>query len=89
MDENRFYTIEEIKEILKSNERLVYIDDGIEEAVFKYEDLADAIVEISTMNGLKDLKVYEYGKNTMQPIVTTMGYYLNRRSKTRISRWLY
>lgn len=78
MNEDRFYTIEEIKEILKSEEKLVYIDDGIDEFAIKYKDLPDAIVELNTIDGMRDLKVYEYGQNSMTPIITTLGIFLDK-----------
>ena len=48
------YNEEEIKQLLNSNERLVYIDDGMEEFVARYEDLPDIIVDINE----KMVKIY-------------------------------
>lgn len=41
----KFYEIDEIIKLLQSKERLVYVDDGIEEAVIRYKDLPDFIVD--------------------------------------------
>lgn len=74
------YNEEEIKELLNSEERLVYIDNGSEEIVARYEDLPDIIVDINEKLGYtQDLKVYNYGDMTgLTPILTTTGYFLDR-----------
>ena len=54
------YNEEEIKKLLKSNEKLVYIDNGSEEIVARYEDLPDVIVDINDKLGSTDLKVYSF-----------------------------
>lgn len=70
------YSANEIENILKSKERLVYIDDGSEEFVLKYSDLADCIVDVNLRYGFKDLKIMDY--NTVETIATTYGYFLNK-----------
>lgn len=77
MDEFDFYSKEEIKELLK-NERLVYADDGINEVVIRYKDIPDFIVDYNNRNGLTDLKFYAFDGYTVKPIITTLGYFLNR-----------
>ena len=71
---------EEIKQLLNSNERLVYIDDGMEEIVARYEDLPDIIVDINEKMGhTENLKVYNYGDMiSLNPILTTIGYFLDK-----------
>ena len=66
--------------MLKGKERLVCVDDGIDEVVVRYQDLADFIVDINLKSGVKDLKVYPYPVTTMEPILTTNGMYLNKCS---------
>ena len=75
------YNEEEIKQLLNSNERLVYIDNGIEEFVARYEDLPDIIVDVNEKLGHnQNLKVYNYGDEMygLTPMLTTIGYFLDR-----------
>ena len=74
------YNEEEIKHLLNSNEKLVYIDDGIEEFVARYEDLPDIIVDINEKMGhTENLKVYDFENPNMdKPLLTTIGYFLDR-----------
>jgi len=74
------YNEEEIKQLLNSNERLVYIDDGMEEFVARYEDLPDIIVDINEKMGhTENLKVYDFENPNMDnPLLTTIGYFLDR-----------
>ncbi len=72
------YNEEEIKELLNSKVKLVYVDTGLEEIVARYEDLPDVIVDINDKLGLTDLSVYEYGADSMTPILTTGGPFLDR-----------
>lgn len=75
----KMYNEEEVKELIQSDERLVYVDNGSEEVVIKYEDLADIIVDINDKFGSTDLKVYDYKEPDMDnPLVTTFGPYLNK-----------
>ena len=74
------YNEEEIKQLLNSNERLVYIDDGMEEFVARYEDLPDIIVDINEKMGhTENLKVYDFDNLILdEPILTTIGYFLDK-----------
>ena len=74
------YNEEEIKQLLNSNERLVYIDNGSEEFVARYEDLPDIIVDINEKMGhTENLKVYDFeNPNMNKPLLTTIGYFLDR-----------
>jgi hypothetical protein len=78
MEDYKFYEIEEIKKILKDKEKLLYVDDGYDGVVIKYEDLPDVIVDINNKNGMIDLKIYDYQNISMTPIATTMGIFLNK-----------
>lgn len=73
-----FYDKEEIKEILDSDTRLVYADDGITEVILKYDDIPDFIVDVNEKFGSKDLKFIEYGAGSLEPIITTYGMFLNK-----------
>ena len=74
------YNEEEIKQLLNSDERLVYIDNGSEEIVARYEDLPDIIVDINDKLGYnEDLKVYDFKNPNMDnPLLTTFGPFLNK-----------
>ena len=79
MEENfKFYSKSEIKKILKQKERLVYVDDGIDEIIVKYKDLSELIVDASEKNGMRDLKVYAYPAQSMNPLLTTLGMFLDK-----------
>ena len=78
----KFYEIDEIIKLLQSKERLVYVDDGIEEAVIRYKDLPDFIVDYNEKCGLKDIKVYDYENPNMdKPLLDTFGVFLNVSQK--------
>ena len=74
------YNEEEIRQLLNSNEKLVYIDNGSEEFVARYEDLPDIIVDVNEKLGhTENLKVYRYDDMlNLNPILTTIGYFLDR-----------
>lgn len=75
----KFYEVDEIIKLLKSKERLVYVDDGIEEAVIRYKDLPDFIVDYNEKCGSKDIKVYDFENPNMdKPLLDTFGVFLNR-----------
>jgi len=72
------YNEEEIKELLENNTKLVYIDTGMEEIVARYKDLPDVIVDINNKLGSTNLKVYDYSNPSSNPILTTIGFFLDR-----------
>lgn len=76
----KLYSEDEIKKLLNSKERLVYIDDGYEEFVARYEDLPDIIVDVNEKLGhTVNLKVYDFkNPDICNPILTTTGYYLDK-----------
>lgn len=76
--ELRFYTEEEIKELIKSKEELYYVDDGVDEAIIKFEDIPDFIVDYNRNFDMRNLKFYRVGKDVYEPDITTMGEYLDR-----------
>lgn len=75
-----FYDKEEIKKLLKDKIKLVYIDNGSEEVVARYEDLPDIIVDINEKLGHNEnLTVYDLDTLFLnKPILTTFGYYLDK-----------
>lgn len=74
-----FFTRSELKNLLLSGERLVYVDNGIDEFVVKYNDLPDFIVDMSRYMGNNcSLKVYKFPAESMTPIVTTIGEFLDK-----------
>ena len=74
------YTKEEIKELLKMEERLVFVDDGIDEVIAKFIDLPDVIVDICRRFGYRNFKIYNFIEPTEEPIITTNGVYLDKCS---------
>ena len=40
-----FYTEQEIKDLIKSKAELYYVDDGVDEAIIKFEDIPDFIID--------------------------------------------
>lgn len=71
------YNKDEIKELLNSNEKLVYIDTGSEKIVSKYNDLPDIIVDINDKIGSINLTVMEFD-NPSKILLTTFGPFLNK-----------
>ena len=78
MEDYQFYSVEEVMKILKDKEKLLYVDDGCDEVVIKFEDLPDVIVDINTKSGMTDLKIYDYQNPSMTPLATTMGIFLDK-----------
>lgn len=76
--ELKFYNEAEIQKIIKSKEQLYYVDDGIDEAIIRLKDIPDFIVDINRKQGMVDLKFYKVGGGSFEPVITTMGEYLNK-----------
>ncbi len=75
--EIRFYTEDEIKELIETNEELYYVDDGVDEAIIRFEDIPDFIVDYNRNLEVRDLKFYRVGKDVYEPDITTYGEFLN------------
>ncbi len=71
------YSQDEIKELLEKNVKMVRVDTGLEEFIIRYKDLPDVIVDLYNKFGF-NLKVYDYKMLSMDPILTTFGYFLNK-----------
>lgn len=85
MNENKdikFYAKEEIEKLINEREieRLVFVDDGIDEVIAKFKDLPDIIVDLNRKFGSRDLKIYNFIEPEDEPIITTFGMYLNKIS---------
>ena len=84
MDKNQsllnLYNEDEIKQLLNDKVKMVYIDNGSEEFVARYEDLPDIIVDVNEKLGhTENLKVYDFDNLILnEPILTTMGYFLDK-----------
>ena len=72
-----FYTEDEIKELIETNEELYYVDDGVDEAIIRFEDIPDFIVDYNRNLEVRDLKFYRVGKDVYEPDITTYGEFLN------------
>ncbi len=75
--EVRFYSEDEIKKLIKTNEELYYVDDGVDEAIIRFEDIPDFIVDYNRNLEVRDLKFYRVGKDVYEPDITTYGEFLN------------
>ena len=75
--EVRFYTEDEIKELIETNEELYYVDDGVDEAIIRFEDIPDFIVDYNRNLEVRDLEFYRVGKDVYEPDITTYGEFLN------------
>ena len=73
-----FYTKEEAKKIIEQarNEKLVYIDTGVDEVVARYKDLPDIIVDIYDIFSFPELYVYDFLNG--EQLLTTFGPFLNK-----------
>ena len=84
MDKNQsllnLYNEDEIKQLLNDKVKLVYIDNGSEEFVARYEDLPDIIVDVNEkLWHTENLKVYDFDNLILdEPILTTIGYFLDK-----------
>lgn len=75
-------TNEEMQEWIANmkNERLVFVDNGIDEFITRFIDLPDIIVDLNIRFGSQDLKVFNFIEPEEKPIITTNGMYLNKIS---------
>lgn len=75
-------TNEEMQEWIANmkNERLVFVDNGIDEFITRFIDLPDIIVDLNRRFGSQDLKVFNFIEPEEKPIITTNGMYLNKIS---------
>lgn len=76
--EIKFYTLDEIADLINGEERLVYIDDGIAETVGKYKDIPDIIVDLNSNFGSMDLKIYDFDGGISKPLLSTRGMFLDK-----------
>ena len=72
-----FYTEQEIKDLIKSKAELYYVDDGVDEAMIKFEDIPDFIIDYNRNLEMRDLKFFRVGKKNYEPDITTYGEFLN------------
>ena len=75
--EVRFYSEDEIKKLIKANAELYYVDDGVDEAIIKFEDIPDFIIDYNRNLEIRDLKFFKVGKDVYEPDITTYGEFLN------------
>ena len=75
-------TNEEMQELIANmkNERLVFVDNGIDEFIARFIDLPDIIVDLNRRFGSQDLKIFNFIEPEEKPIITTNGMYLNKIS---------
>ena len=85
MNDNReikFYSNEEIEKLINEiqTERLVFIDDGIDEVIGRFKDLPNIIVDLNRKFGSKDLKIRNFIEPEEEPIIETFGMFLHKIS---------
>lgn len=80
--EIKFYAEDEIEKLIKEieTERLVFIDDGIDEVIGRFRDLPDIIVDLNRKFGSKDLKIRNFIEPEEEPIIETFGMFLHKIS---------
>lgn len=71
-----FYTLDEFSDIWSNEERLVFIDTGIDEVVGRYDDIPDIIVDANLKLGSTDLSIYEFESG--EKILNTFGMFLDK-----------
>lgn len=71
----KYYDENEVKKIIESKEKYVYVDDGMTEVIIKKEDIPDYIVYINRECGITDLKMFD---SDGQQILNTLGEFLDR-----------
>lgn len=86
--EIKFYTRDEIKELIKSKEELYYVDDGVDEAIIKFEDIPDFIVDYNTNLSMRDLRFIKVGKGSLEPDIMTCGIFLDKINPDLRSRMI-
>ena len=81
-NEIKFYTEYEIEKLINEieTERLVFIDDGIDEVIGRFRDLPDIIVDLNRKFGNKDLKIRNFIDPEEKPIIETFGMFLHKIS---------
>ena len=72
-----FYTEQEIRDLIKSKAELYYVGDGVDEAIIKFEDIPDFIIDYNRNLEIRDLKFFRVGKKNYEPDITTYGEFLN------------
>lgn len=79
-NEIKFYTEDEIEKLINEieTERLVFIDDGIDEVIGRFRDLPDIIVDLNRKFGNKDLKIRNFINPEEKPIIETFGMFLHK-----------
>ena len=80
--EIKFYTNEEIEKLINEiqTERLVFIDDGLDEVIGRFKDLPNIIVDLNRKFGSKDLKIRNFIEPENEPIIETFGMFLHKIS---------
>lgn len=74
----KFYSEDEIRDLIKSKTELYYVDDGVDEAIIRLEDIPDFIVEYNRKLAIRDLKFMKVGKEVYEHDLTTYGEFLNK-----------
>ena len=74
----KFYTEEEIKNLIEAKSDFYFADDGVSEVIIKFEDIPDFIVDYNRNLEIRDLKFFKMGKEVYEPDITTKGEFLDK-----------
>ena len=75
-DEIKLYTQDEIKKLLESKERLVFVSTKTDEVIARYEDIPDIIIDFFNKFVHTDMKILDF--ETTGILLTTFGPFLNK-----------
>lgn len=74
-----FCNEKEIEEIIKNREPLYFADDGIDEVIVREKDIPDFIMLVNEIEDYgANLKFYRKDSGSLEPVLTTMGHYLDK-----------
>ena len=75
-DEIKLYTQDEIKKLLESKERLVFVSTKTDEVIARYKDIPDIIIDFFNKFVHTDMKILDF--ETTETLLTTFGPFLNK-----------
>ena len=73
-----YYTEDEVEDLIRKNEHLYYLDNGIEEVMIREQDIPDAIVSLNRNVEPMDLIFMDAQNLQYKPVLTTCGEYLDK-----------
>ena len=71
-----FYTQDEIRELLESKQKLVFVKTREDEVIARYEDIPDVIIDFFNKFVHTDMTFYDF--ETAEELLTTFGPFLHK-----------